>query len=126
MPLEYNIKKENLETLIILNGYKVIDEKDIEDFKIFFNNKLNEDNKFKLIADLRNIDNASFGAIKSILNYMFFIENKTYDKIIATSVLVNKGIDKIINLLFNIKSPTTPTKVTDNINIACEFINQYS
>ena len=125
MPLLCKVKSREPEVLLFIHGEGSIIETDINVFSSFFEKHLFRKDPFKLFIDLRKVENASMNLVQTLAAKMIGYEEHTPGKVLATSILVNSFmIESLVNLLFQLKPPSTPTKITSDINIACDFINQ--
>ncbi|KKM72858.1 hypothetical protein LCGC14_1416300 [marine sediment metagenome] len=126
MPLECRVRSQTPELVLFVYGRDVLSRQDIDTFSAFFNMHLHGDTPFKVFFDLRRVDTVSLVVVKSIVKSMISYEKLAQGKIIATSVLVGGTIiENLLHLLFSIREPTTPTKVTTNLEKACNFLNEY-
>ena len=122
MPVICKIRNKE-EKLAFIACEGIMTTEDFNVFTTFFNNQLNSPNKFKVFLDLRKLDNVSMTIIKSLSKYMLESEITAINKVLATSVLVDKPyIEYLVKMLFAVKTPITPTKITSDINIACDFL----
>nr|QBK87662.1 MAG: hypothetical protein LCMAC201_05750 [Marseillevirus LCMAC201] len=124
MPLVCKVCSQKPELMLLIYGHDVLSRQDIDTFSTFFNTHLHGNTPFKVFFDLRKVDMVSTSVLKSIAKSMILFETLAQGKIIATSVLVSGIIiEHTLNLLFKFKEPTTPTKITTNLDDACAFLN---
>jgi anti-anti-sigma regulatory factor len=126
MPIDCKTKSKNTELLLFVIGSGNMNIDDIKQFTHFFEKYLHGIIPFKLFIDLRTVESTSSSIIQSLVKKM--IKYEKYSKnVIATSVLINNSIiENLINILFSIRKPTTPTKITSSLTEACDFLNEYS
>lgn len=126
MPIDCKVRSTTPELVLFVYCYKKLSVEDVEVFTTFFNGYLEGDIPFKALFDLREVDTAPMKAITAMAKHMSEFETLAPGKVVATSVLVSsKGIEGLINMLFAIKKPVTPTKVTASLEKACDFLNKY-
>lgn len=126
MPLECKARLTE-ELLLFITGRGILTVNDIADFSEFFDAHLCRQDPFKLFLDLRKVEKAHGDTLTALIKHITSFEDRARDKVIATSVVVSSiPIVSLINLLFTIKQPLTPTKVTSNLTEACDFLNNYS
>jgi hypothetical protein len=125
MPLKCSIKPNTEEKILYICGYKTITEQDIDSFSIFFYEHLNKKEPFKVLYDLRDASLGSLESIKTLLVHIAKFEQASKNIVIASSILVSGATETLLNMVFNIRSPRTPTKVTFDVNVACDFLNSY-
>ena len=126
MPIGFKIRKKEPDLLLYIFGEGILNMEDLEKFDSFFDKYLKEDNSFKILMDLRKVENASIGVIKQLVDNRKNYDKYADNKVIATSILIdNYIIESLINMLFSIKQPKRPTKITSDIDEACNFLNEY-
>lgn len=125
MPLKCNIQCSDPELVLLIIGTDTVDINDINLFSTFLLSFLREQIPFKLFFDLRNANGSQFNAIQSLISKMNEFEPLVIGKVIATSVLVGPMVEGVLNTIFFFKKPLTPTKVTSDINIACNYLNEF-
>ena len=125
MPLKCAVyKKDPLVLLVYGEGEVTVN--DVDDFVVFFNGHLAGQQQFKTLFDLRKVDTASRQVVMKLGKCISGFEIKAVGKVLANAVVIdNKPIEAILNLLFSFNQPTTPTKVTHDLSIACEFLDNY-
>ena len=125
MPLDCKVRSQTPELVLFVRGYGVLKVKDIDNFGSFFKPFLQGKTPFKILFDIRTLESTSMSVIKSLVEYMISFESLAQGKVVASSVLVGPTIENWLKLLFSLKHPTTPTKVTSNIEVACDFLNKF-
>jgi len=124
MPIHCKIRSKEPDLLLYINCKGSLIEQDITHFQDFFKKKLEQPQMLKMFVDMRQVDSAKLQCIKKLAKFMNNYQEKAIDKVIATAILIDKPIiENLVKILFNIKKPSTPTKVTSDINEACEFLN---
>lgn len=123
MPIECKVHQLEPELILYININGSLNIEQLTTINNFILGYLNKSEPFKMFIDMRNVSNASASILPKLLEIMNTLEQKSVDKIIATSILVgNIYIEKLINMLFNIRAPLTPTKVVANVKDACNFL----
>ena len=125
MPLDCKVRSKTPELVLFIRGHGVLTVDDVNNFDSFFKPFLKGDTPFKVLFDLRLLKCKSIDVIKVLVDNMSSFEALAPKKVVASSVLVGSTIEKWVNLLFNLKQPTTPTKVTSSIEDACNFLNEF-
>jgi len=126
MPLDCQIHAKKPELILCVYGRGVLSVQDVDGFSSFFNTHLKGDTPFKVLFDLRKLNSASANAIKPLVKCMTSFESLSQGKVVASSVLVSSPtIESILNFLFSLNKPTTPTKVTSDLTQACDFLNEF-
>ncbi len=125
MPLDCKVRSQTPELVLFVRGHGVLKVIDIDNFDSFFKPFLQGNTPFKVLFDLRALKSTSMGVIKSLVECMISFESLAQGKVVASSVLVGHSIENWLKLLFSLKHPTTPTKVTSNIEVACNFLNKF-
>lgn len=124
MPIKCTIPKEKPEMLLFVECIEKITSSEFDDFKTVFYTHLKGPNTFKVFIDLRKLTDASPSILSSLVKFINTSEELAIDKVLATSVLVNKPhIENLVNIVFNLKKPATPTKVTSDLTVACNFLH---
>ena len=124
MPIDCRVRTPAPNLFLYVRCYGDLIISNVKDFEQFFKNHLKNDHAFKMFIDLRSVNGAPMSCIKSLVTFMNECEEESKHKVIATSVLVGRpAIEKLVNILFSFKTPATPTKVTSDIEEACEYLN---
>lgn len=125
MTIECKVHQSEPELILYININGSLDNNQLNNIYNFILVYLNDTVPFKMFVDMRNLGNTSINILPKLLEIMNTLEQKSVDKIVATSILVgNIYIEKIIKMLFNIRAPLTPTKVVANVSDACDFLNE--
>jgi hypothetical protein len=120
MPIQFTIKQN----IIIVSMKGILSATDIDTFAEYLKNL--ENDYYKLLFDLREMDRPAPSIISSIINELNTFEKISNEKILASSIVIsNESIESVLNLIFKFKKPTTPTKITSNLTDACTFLNAY-
>jgi hypothetical protein len=126
MPLKCGLHSETPELILLICGSGELTTADVTQFSKFFDSYLNSSQAFKLFIDLRKVESAPINALTAMASYMANNDELAKKRVIASSVLVgNTHIENLLNLLFRMKEPSTPTKVTMVTNDACNFLDKY-
>jgi hypothetical protein len=125
MPLICKIQSPEPELVLLIIGTDNVDINDINSFSTFLLSFLHGNIPFKLFFDLRNANGSQFNALQSLISKMNEFEPLVVGKIIATSVLVGPLVEGVLNTIFFFKKPLTPTKITSDINVACNYLNDF-
>lgn len=123
MPFIYQVHSYDPELVLLVRGYGEISVPDIRRFDTYFKVYLYGKKPFKVFFDIRSLESTSMEVIKLLVKSMISFEELAPQKVLATSVLTGALIEKWINLLFKIREPITPTKVTSDLQEACDFLN---
>ena len=100
-----------------------LDNYDFETFKFNFLDYLKKERYFGVIFDLKDVSSINPQLIIMQSEFMKHIENLSKQKLIASTILLEKEfIKKLLNGLFIIKKPTAPNLILKNHNEAIEFI----
>jgi anti-anti-sigma regulatory factor len=127
MPIDCKIKSKTPELVLFVHGSGTMNANDIQEFSNFFEKHLYGSIPFKLFIDLRDVKSTSGSIVQNLVKKMTLYEKFSVKNVIATSVLINNSIiENLINILFTIRKPITPTKITSDIIDACNFLNEYS
>lgn len=125
MPLQCEVYKKNPLVLLVY-GEGEVNVSDVDSFEIFFHKYLAGQQQFKTLFDLRKVQTASRQVVIKLGGCISGFEIKAVGKVLANAVIINnKPIESILNLLFSFNPPTTPTKVTHDLSIACEFLDTH-
>lgn len=124
MPLECKVHSKTPKLMLMVHGYKTLTHGDITNFSTFFDKYLYGDESFKVFFDLRTAETPPTSVISALSKYMISCEKVSANRVIASAILVNDTIKNILNLLFTFQKPASPTKITSNIETACEFLNE--
>ena len=125
MPLDCKIRSKEPELVLFIHGYDNITKNDIEKFADFLYEHLSGNEQFKIFYDLRKVKDAKLANLKNLFVHISSFEELSIDKVLASSILINSIIvEKLLNLIFEFKPPVTPTKITTDISVACDFLNQ--
>ena len=102
--------------------------KDVEKFATFFEEYLyGQEEPFKVLYDLRQVENMKLESITAIVKHMIKYEKVVKNKLLASSAIVGSSfVESLVNGLFAIRKPTTPFKITSDIQKACDFLNEIS
>lgn len=124
MPIHCKSRPKETELLLYIKCDGRLVETDINHFGDFFKKHLQEETLIKMFVDMRTVESAKMDCIKSLVSFMNDYEEAACKKVLATAILIKTpAIEKLVKLLFNFKKPSTPTRVTSNIDEACEFLN---
>ena len=126
MPIDCIIQTSEPELVLYICGRGNLLAKDLDHFRVFLDSHLHKGIPFKVFYDLRKVDGAPIHAIKKLTKYINDCEELARQFIVASSVLVGgKIVEKLVNMVFSIKKPSTPTKVTASLQEACDFLNSW-
>lgn len=123
MPLKCTAKKGD-ELVLYINGTETLTLNDVSEFSIFFDKHLNGPQQFKTFFDLRKVNSANMETLGSMAKYMTSLEDLAKEKVLGNAILIDGFfIENLLKLLFTMKPPTTPTKITSKLEEACEYLN---
>lgn len=123
MPLKCVAKKGD-DLILYINGIDTLSITDVEEFNTFFKSHLNGPDQFKTFFDLRKAKSVSMDVLYTMAKYMTSFEDLAREKVLGNSILVEGFIlEQSLKLLFSIKPPTTPTKITTCLDEACDYLN---
>ena len=124
MPLSFNYKPDI--HLFMISGSDTINVNDIETFNKHFNEHIQSKPKFKMMFDLRNVSIAHPDAVSKTIRYIVKYNKIAHKHIIASAIIVNGfTIESLATMVISTNPPPTPTKVTSNVQTACDFLNEY-
>ena len=127
MPINCMIYSTEPELVLFVACSGIFNLKDVEKFSAFFEEYLFADQQFKVLYDLRQVENMKLEAISAIVKHMIKYEKWVKNKLLGSSAIVNSAIvENLVNGLFAIRKPTTPFKITSDIQKACDFLNEIS
>lgn len=127
MPINCMIYSTEPELVLFIVCSGIFTLKDVEKFAAFFEEYLYSAQQFKVLYDLRQVENMKFESISSIVKHMIKYEKYVKNKLLGSSAIVNSSIvENLVNSLFAIRKPTTPFKITSDIQQACDFLNEIS
>jgi len=112
--------------LLISSEGKVLPE-DIRGFNDFIKKYIEGETPFKLMIDIRKIDNyINPDVMKEIKDNLDYYNKIEVGKVIVIGILIsNSVIETLANLVFSLCPPITPIKLSKDLNVICDFINEY-
>lgn len=123
MPLKCTAKQGD-ELILYVNGTEALTIKDVTEFSSFFDGHLNGPDQFKTFFDLRKVTSANMETISAMAKYMTSFEQLAKEKVLGNAILIDGFLlENLLKLLFTMKPPTTPTKITSKLEEACEYLN---
>ena len=112
--------------LLLVHSESELTLTDVEEFTTFFNKHLHGKKQFNVLFDLRKLKSAPKEVMIKMGSYISNFEILAVGKVLASSVIINsKTIETLLNILFKINPPTTPTKVTSDLKVGCSFLDEY-
>lgn len=127
MPINCMIYASEPELVLFIMCSGVFCLKDVEKFAAFFEEHLFGERQFKVLYDLRQVENMKLESISGIVKHMIKYEKFVKNKLLGSSAIVNSTlVENLVNGLFAIRRPTTPFKITSDIQQACDFLNEIS
>lgn len=124
MPLVCKVKHCSPDLVLFIRGHGQINVEDVNKFGQFFNNHLGGSTKFRVLYDLREVENASMSVVTALAQYIVKFEQKSKEKVLGSSILVYGAVvENLLRLVFSFKEPTTPYIVTADLQKACEFLD---
>lgn len=109
---------------LLVSGSGILTITDMDELSSFLDKYLQGESQFKLFINLSNIDNISMELVKYMAQNMNQINSAAQNKALGTAIVVkNKTLAGVVNMIFSISKPSTPTKITTNIEKACDFLN---
>lgn len=111
---------------LYIQGFGHLTETDVDEFGQIIASYMVTERPIKLFLDTRKMDAVDIKLLPYVAEQLRIAENDIKKSVLATSVLVqNKAIETVINMLFTIRKPVTPIKVTAKIEKACNHLNKY-
>lgn len=113
--------------IFVIEAYGELEPQDIDHLNSNLLQLISDDLRFKVLFDIRKLNDTPVHLVQKIHNcFSSYDDDQTKKTIIATSIVVSqKELEQFINLCFMFKSPIIPTKVTNCMFTACNFLNNH-